>query len=53
MKGSGRVLYKASASLSEENSCVICDPFLKNMEGALCVRLEVKRRKSCPFVAVW
>jgi hypothetical protein len=39
---SGEVFGKASAWRSAESSCVVCDPFLTNMEGALCVLLEDK-----------
>jgi hypothetical protein len=34
---SGEVLGQSSARTRDEASCEICDLFLTNMEGALCV----------------
>ena len=43
---SGEVLSHASARISDEASCEICDFFLTNMEGALCLWLEDKTQKK-------
>jgi hypothetical protein len=42
---SGEVLGQASARMRDEGSCEICDLFLTNMEGVLCVWLEDKTQK--------
>jgi hypothetical protein len=44
-RGSGEVLSQVSARMRDEASCEICDLFLTNLEGALCVWLEDKTQK--------
>ena len=41
----GEVFGKASARLSAESSCVICDPFLTNMDEALWYGWKLCHRK--------